>query len=38
VPVHGAVLDGGDVLQSVVSDHPDAGALLQQEGRVARTR
>jgi hypothetical protein len=36
VLVHGAVLDGGDVLQAVVSDHPDAGGLLQQEGRVAK--
>jgi integrase len=36
VLVHGAVLDGGDVLQAVVSDHPDVGRLLQQEGRVAK--
>ena len=32
--VHGAVLDGGDPLQAVVGDHPDAGRLLQQDGRI----
>ncbi len=36
VLVHGAVLDGGDVLQAVVGDHPDAGRLLQQDGGVAQ--
>jgi hypothetical protein len=36
VLVHGAVLDGGDLLQAVVGDHPEAGWLLEQDGRVAQ--
>jgi hypothetical protein len=35
VLMHGAVLDGGDVLQAVVGEDPEAGRLLEQDGGVA---
>ena len=34
VMMHGAVLDGGNILQAIVGEDPDAGRLLQQDGGV----
>jgi hypothetical protein len=36
--MHGVVLDGGDLFQPVVGDRPDAGRLIQQDGRIPQDK